>query len=226
MIKAFFVTGTDTDVGKTWASLALMDYWRSAGRRVAAMKPVAAGCVLQDGKWQNRDALLLQAAASESWPYEMINPYAFARAESPHKACDGCAVDHAVLARQLAGLGARSDYVLMEGAGGWFSPVDAGQFNRDLVLALNLPVILVVGMRLGCINHALLTLQAVQISGACCVGWLAVQLQPDMPAFAESLDYLQQTMDAPLLGVLSFMAEPEAKKLKENFHVKNQALLM
>lgn len=220
MNKAFFVTGTDTNVGKTWASVALMHWWRQQGLSVAAMKPVAAGCEWLDGRWVNQDGLLLQAAASEALPYEQINPYTFELAVSPHIACGPVDVDVPMLKRQMADWTQRYQRVLVEGAGGWLSPLDGQLSNQSLAQALELPVILVVGMRLGCLNHAALTMQSIQSSGLRCAGWLAVALEPHMDGFLSNLNYLAQSLSAPYIGCLGYMSQLESETLLDHFQIK------
>lgn len=200
--KGYFVTGTDTNVGKTWSTLALMGCLQQQGLTVVGMKPVAAGCEWRDGGWKNTDAVLLQQQGSLVVDYSQINPYAFEQAVSPHVACAGQAVDLGLIRQICTRLQSNADQVVVEGAGGWFSPLDEGLTNADLAAELGLPIILVVGVRLGCINHAMLTWRAIQQSGLPCAGWLAVTLERQMPAFQDNLVYLQQAIDAPMLGVL------------------------
>lgn len=200
--KALFVTGTDTNAGKTWATMALMRRLQNQGLTVNALKPVAAGCVEQADQPGNADALLIQGFASKSFEYAEINPYLFLKAASPHYACEGVCLDPDVLSKSYENIRLLSDFVLVEGAGGWFSPVDAQWLNADLAKLLDLPVLLVVGIRLGCINHALLTAQAIKQSGIECKAWLAVVLDPKMEAIQSNLNYLQERLDIPCLGVL------------------------
>lgn len=205
MSKGFFITGTDTNVGKTWSTLALMRYWQRQGLTVAGMKPVAAGCEWLDGGWKNADALLLQQYGSTKCDYARINPYPFERAVSPHVACGDQQVDCQQLRQACLQMQDRVDVVLVEGAGGWFSPLDAAINNADLAVALALPVVMVVGMRLGCINHALLTWAAIRQSGLPCAGWIAVAVEPQMVAYRENLAYLSAAIDGPLVGVLPYL---------------------
>lgn len=209
MSAGFFITGTDTDVGKTWASVALMRALQAKGLLVSGMKPVAAGCDWLESTWKNQDALLLQQYASLDFEYHRINPYAFERPVSPHVACEGVEVNERVILDSFDYLKANSDCVIVEGAGGWLSPLGRDLDNAQLAKALSLPVILVVGMRLGCINHARLTVQAIRQSGLDIEGWLAVQIQPDMPEFQANLDFLRYSLNTPLLGVLPNLASPD-----------------
>lgn len=202
MKAGFFVTGTDTDVGKTWTTIALMRRFQREGLMVAGMKPVAAGCQWRDGVLKNADALLIQQHASLSLPYAQINPYAFEPAISPHLACGDVDVRPDVMLGTYAELRQCADVVLVEGAGGWYSPLSGVLDNAGLACAMRLPVILVVGIRLGCINHARLTVQAVRQAGLPCAGWVAVQIDKAMPGFDGNVKYLRDVIDAPLLGVL------------------------
>lgn len=211
--RGVFITGTDTNVGKTWSSIALMHGLQRLGVTVLGMKPVAAGCDWLDGSWKNADALLLQQHASRQVDYALINPYAFEPALSPHIACDGRVVDLQGIVKIYRQLAGQTDLVVVEGAGGWYSPLDRRIANVDLALALRLPVLLVVGMRLGCINQALLSWRALQLSGLPGAGWLAVELEPAMAGLAANLSYLQAAIDAPLLGVLPYQSSPDFARL-------------
>ncbi len=207
--SGFFITGTDTNVGKTWSTLALMRKLQRQGLKVAGMKPVAAGCEWLDGGWKNADALLLQQHSSIACAYDLVNPYAFEQAVSPHVACRGQAVELQVVRLAYAHLQAAADVVVVEGAGGWYSPLDGKLANADLAAGLGLPVIMVVAVRLGCINHALLTWRAIRQSGVPCAGWLAVAVEPRMTALQENLHYLAAEIDASLLGVLPYLDTPD-----------------
>lgn len=209
MSGGFFITGTDTNIGKTWSTLALMRALQIQGLSVNGMKPVAAGCEWLQGGWRNSDALLLQQYASRALDYQQINPYAFQLPVSPHIACGDTDVKLDVILNAFRFLKAQGECVLVEGAGGWFSPLCHAWDNAYLAAALQLPVILVVGMRLGCINHALLTYRAIQQSGCELAGWLAVLIDKDMPGFQANLDFLEQGIGSPLLGVLPHLPGPD-----------------
>jgi len=215
MERGCFITGTDTDVGKTWSTVALMRHLQGRGVNVAAMKPVAAGCQWQDGGWKNADALLLQHYSSVKLDYTLVNPYAFQQPVSPHVACGQSSVSLKMLQAAFVELKRQAEFVLVEGAGGWYSPLDNSLSNADLAKALRLPVILVVAMRLGCINHALLTWRAIRQVGMAGAGWIAVALDPAMQARDESLAYLQKSIDAPLLGVLPYQESVDFDALAE-----------
>lgn len=213
MTKRFFVTGTDTEVGKTVASCALLQAATAAGYRAAGYKPVASGCMMTDDGVRNEDALALQAAASVALPYEMINPLAFMEPTSPHivSALEQRPIAFRQLSAGLEQVARRADWVLTEGAGGWFTPLSDCTTFAEWVVQERLPVILVVGMRLGCINHALLTAQAVAASGLPLVGWIANGIQPAGRRHAEYISTLQQRIDAPMLGEIPHLQTPEQR---------------
>lgn len=219
MSKGFFVTGTDTDVGKTWATVTLMRRLRRQGFSVAGMKPVAAGCEWLGGGLKNQDALLIQENAVPDLKYEQINPYAFELPVSPHLACGDAEVSLEVILAAFADLKNHADVVLVEGAGGWLSPLSPDFDNADLAVALQLPVILVVGMRLGCINQARLAFQAISQSGVDCVGWIAVEIVPQRPDLEANLAFLKKRIDAPFLGVLPYLPEADFDLLAERLSI-------
>lgn len=207
MAQGFFVTGTDTDVGKTWVTVALLRYFKRQGKAVIGMKPVAAGCELLEGQLKNSDALLLQAHSSVAVDYRHINPYAYALPVSPHIAGAHQPVVLEVILEHFQILQSLADVVVVEGAGGWYSPLNAQQDNAALAGALKLPVILVVAIRLGCINHARLSMQAIMHSGLLCAGWVAVCLDPNMLVQTENIAHLTAVLDVPLLGVMPYLSE-------------------
>jgi dethiobiotin synthetase len=204
MKKGFFITGTDTNVGKTWATIALMHYFKNQGESVVGMKPVASGCLLRDGQLKNEDALLIQENASLLLDYELINPYAYEQPISPHIAGLHNPVEMDLVLSRFDLLKNAADIVLVEGAGGWYSPLNAREANSDLAKALALPVIMIVAIRLGCINHARLTYQAIVQSGSRCSGWIGTCTDPDYSNVDETLFTLKADIDAPLLGVLPY----------------------
>ncbi len=207
MSGGFFITGTDTGVGKTCAAIALMRALQRQRKTVLAMKPVAAGCLMQEGILKNDDALALQFHASLPLPYPLINPYAYAEPVSPHLAGIHDPVQLAVVTQQFTLLKSQSDYVLVEGAGGWLSPINNGQSNADLAAALALPIILVVGIRLGCINHARLSLLAINQSGLPLAGWVAACTEPDMAYQQDNIAFINTCLAVPLLGVLPYLSD-------------------
>jgi len=221
MNKHYFITGTDTNIGKTWATAAMMHKLRQLGKTVVGMKPVASGCTLQAGQWRNDDALMLQANASAPVAYPLINPYAYEEAVSPHLAGRHDPLSMDKVRACYAQLQTKAEWVLVEGAGGWLSPVNADADNGDLAKALGLPVILVVGIRLGCINHAKLTAQAIAAKGLPCAGWLANRLDRDMPYQQENIATLQAALAAPLLGVLPYQEALDLAALSSNLNLAN-----
>jgi len=200
MSKTWFVTGTDTGVGKTAVSCALLVAASQAGLRTAAVKPVAAGC---DETGHNDDALRLMASMTEVLDYEQVNPVALDAAVAPHIAAS--LQGKRMQASRLAGLcrgvmlGA-ADFVLIEGAGGWRVPINSRETMADVAIELRVGVILVVAMRLGCINHALLTAEAIRHDGLQLVAWVANQPGPRMDCHEDNLDTLRQLLSVPLLG--------------------------
>ncbi|MEJ2391945.1 MAG: dethiobiotin synthase [Gammaproteobacteria bacterium] len=213
-MHSLFVTGTDTEVGKTVVSCALIRQLVAGGLRVAAMKPVASGAQRVDGELRNDDALQLMAAANVELPYALVNPYCFEPAIAPHIAAQQAGVemslDKIVSAyQQIARL---ADVVVVEGAGGWFVPLNASQTWADVAGILELPVMLVVGMRLGCLNHAMLTAHAVQTRGLQLTGWIANILDPSMPELTHNIDTLKRFIMAPHLGVMPFLRDVTAKQ--------------
>lgn len=202
-MKTIFIAGTDTEVGKTTFTVAWMQALLKARQRVVGIKPVSAGCVQQAGIWQNEDALQLQAASNVPLAYQQINPVALPDPISPHIAADrvGQSVTTESLSRHMATLaGVGADVVLVEGAGGWYCPINACETLADLVVQQRWPVIMVVGMRLGCLNHALLTAKALQADGVELIGWVANTLGEPMAAYDENLQTLQQGLPAPLIA--------------------------
>ncbi len=200
----FFITGTDTGIGKTWATLCLMRELQAQGRTVAAMKPVATGGFFQGGRLVNEDALALRAAASVDLPYEWVNPFVYEPPVSPHIAAAeaGMPVDRGVIRAAYAHLAAVADCVLVEGVGGWEVPLGHSLRVADLAAALGLPVILVVGLRLGCLNHALLTREAITVSGAEFAGWIANQVEAGFPRVPENIATLAEAWGVPPLATL------------------------
>ena len=201
-MKRWFITGTDTEIGKTYVASALIRYLVGQGFRVAAMKPVASGCEKTSDGLRNDDALSLMAAANVTVPYEVVNPYAFEPAIAPHIAADraGQLIDIdkiSALAQTI-----EADYLVIEGVGGWCVPLGGGCLLAELARATAEEVIIVVGMRLGCINHALLTAAQVERDGMPVKGWIANHVDPDMQAQSENMKTLQALMPVPMLGVL------------------------
>ncbi len=210
-MKGLFVTGTDTDCGKTRVAVALIHRLRGLGLRVAPFKPVAAGAERTPGGLRNRDALQLIEAAGGGWAYDRVNPYCFEAAQSPHLAAadTGLLVEGTVIRQACEQLAADADLVVVEGAGGWLAPLRADWYVEDLALLLGLPVVLVVGLRLGCLNHALLSARAVAGSGAELLGWVGSTIDPAMLGLEANIQTLTQSLPATCLGVLPWLQADE-----------------
>ena len=206
----YFVTGTDTDVGKTLISCALLYAFAAQGKSVVGMKPVAAGAG-EDGL--NDDVKQLRAATNIFASLGQINPYSFIHPIAPHIAARnaGVSINLDRIVESYKELAAQAEVVIVEGAGGFQIPLNDRQDSADLTVALGLPLILVVGMRLGCLNHALLTVRAIHDCGLTCAGWVANVLDADMAALDENIQALQQRIKAPLLGVVQHQAAPDAR---------------
>jgi len=207
---SYFVTGTDTNVGKTLISCALLHGFAALGKRVVGMKPIAAG-LNADG--QHDDVLQLRAASNVPASNEQVNPYRFAPAIAPHLAAQlaGVNIDLARIVESYSVLAKQADVVIVEGAGGFLVPMNDSQDSGDLARQLGLPIILVVGMRLGCLNHGLLTTEAIVARGLVLAGWVANVVDADMLALQENIAALRERINAPLLGVVPFMAQPDAR---------------
>ena len=205
--RGIFVTGTDTEVGKTFVSIALLDMLRHQGVRTAAMKPVASGAKKINDKYLNDDALQLQQAAGIDAPYARVNPFVFPEAIAPHIAAAraGVEIDFETIKQSFQRLSEQSDFILVEGVGGWLAPLNRQQTVADLAIEMALPVLLVVGMRLGCINHALLSARAIEQSGAKLLGWIANKAQGNYPCVDENIEAIAQWLDAPLLATLAYL---------------------
>lgn len=208
--RGVFVTGTDTGSGKTRASALLVRAHRACGRRAIGIKPVASGCRETPEGLRNEDAETLGSASDPAPPYALCNPYAFAPPIAPHIAAReaGIAIALDPIVEAYRTLASRVDRIVVEGVGGWAVPLSDALMQADLVRALDVPVILVVGLRLGCINHALLSAHAIAADGCVLAGWIANRIDPDMARADENLDTLRARIDAPLLGVLAHASAP------------------
>ena len=211
-MTAFFITGTDTEIGKTFVTCTLLHAVRATGLTALGMKPVAAGAEMVKGEFINEDAARLRAAGSFDPGLALLNPYCLKSPIAPHIAAaeEGVAIDPAPILAAFAKLQAQAELVLVEGVGGFRVPLGNGYDTADLARDLALPVILVVGMRLGCINHALLTAEAIQARGLQLAGWVANQVDPAMLRFEQNLEALTERLPAPLLGVTPFQADGDA----------------
>ena len=209
--RGVFITGTDTGVGKTIASVALIHCLRAAGLRAVGMKPVASGCEHTPDGWRNDDALRLQAASDPRPAYGDVNPYALEWATAPQLAARamGVRVNLVQLSDAYARLAAQADAVVVEGVGGWAAPLDDELDQVDLVRRLDLPVVLVVGLRLGCLNHARLTARAIQSDGVRLIGWIGNRVHPAFAERDEYVELLRAALPAPCLGVLPYAKAPD-----------------
>lgn len=214
MRRDFFVTGTDTGVGKTLVTAALLRSFREAGVTVAGMKPIAAGSVAGPEGPANEDALLLQAESSIHHPYATVNPWLFEPAIAPHIAAAeaGQAIDTDRIVAAHARLAASADVVLAEGAGGFLVPLDAHRSFAELPGLLGMEVLLVVGLRLGCLNHALLTAEAVAAHGLVLAGWIGNGVAPEFPRREANVATLTARLPAPCLGIVPWMPVPDVGK--------------
>lgn len=205
MHNAFFITGTDTGIGKTVCTLALMRHFQQKNLKVTAMKPIASGCHKTPHGLRNEDALLLNQQSSLQLPYEWTNQYAFLEPIAPHLAAKlkGEKIRLEQIAFYFEKLREQTDILLVEGVGGWRVPISAEKTLKDLVQLLDLPVILVVGLKLGCINHALLTAETIQRDGCPFQGWIANACDPSFES-AAVIEDLKKRLAAPLLGKLHY----------------------
>ncbi len=210
-MRGWFLTGTDTDCGKTRVAVALIHVLRAHGLRVAPFKPVAAGAEPTPEGPRNSDAEALIAAAGGDWEYVQVNPYCFAPPISPHLAAAeaGARIDLDRLVAQARTLAAGADRLVVEGAGGWLAPLGPGIAIEDLARTLSLPVLLVVGLRLGCLNHALLTAARIRDSGCMLAGWVGSVLDPGMARLERNIATLEDLLPAPCVGILPRLV-PEA----------------
>lgn len=213
--RGVFITGTDTGVGKTVVAAGLVRGLVAQGQRVAVMKPIASGSERTSEGLRNEDALALMAVSNVSAPYGSVNPYCFEPPISPHIAADeaGIRVDLAQIRSSFESLVERSDWIVAEGAGGWLAPIGAATSIRDVAQTLHLPVVMVVGLRLGCINHALLTKLAIESHGAQFAGWVANTIDPAMARRTENLETLIRLIGEPPLAIVPPLT-PESPPLQ------------
>jgi len=209
-MDGFFITGTDTGVGKTWASIGLLELFNQQGLTTIAMKPVASGCEQTPEGLRNDDAQLLIQVMTAEASYDEVNPYAYAPAIAPHLAAlkVGETIDLDKIIKQANKLSSRADRIVIEGAGGWLVPLNSGKTFADLAVALNLPVVLVVAIRLGCINHALLSVESIKQRGLTIAGWIAntgTRGVEDCGDIDANIKTLSDRIHAPLLGVLPLL---------------------
>ena len=205
MRGGLFITGTDTEVGKTVVARLIVRSLAATGVRVAVMKPVAAGSVMTSDGLRNDDALGLMADSNVVMPYATVNPYCLPAPVSPHLAAReaGVSIELPRLKASFDSLTAAADYVIVEGAGGWLAPLNDEQFIADLAAALGLPVLLVVGLRLGCLNHALLTAAAIRQRGLLLGGWIANHIDPQFSRVPDNLATLARHLGMPAIATLA-----------------------
>jgi dethiobiotin synthetase len=213
-VHGLFVVGTDTGVGKTLVSAALVRAYARLGYRAVGMKPVAAGAKLKDGVWVNDDVAQLQAAGNVAVPAEWVNTYLLREPIAPHIAAEhkGVVIELPRIRTAYEALAARAEVVVVEGVGGFRVPLSETRDTADLAVSLGLPLVLVVGMRLGCLNHALLTHEAIAARDLHLIGWVANRLDADMAAYDENLQALSRRLSVPLLAELPFMDTPQPER--------------
>jgi dethiobiotin synthetase len=210
MPSSYFVIGTDTHVGKTYVASALVRHFVKLGLKTIGMKPIASGCALnQTNVLINEDVVALSTKSNVTAPLDLINPYRFAPAIAPHIAAEqaGITINLDVINQAYQQLNCMAEMLIVEGAGGFCVPLNTAETLADLAVQLNIPIILVVGMRLGCINHALLTVEAIQARGLTLAGWVANEIDPDMHMFDENLSSLQQRITAPCISVVRWQGD-------------------
>ena len=208
---AYFITGTDTDVGKTYIAAALVRHFVHQGLQAVGMKPVAAGAEMVNGRLLNSDVTELMNAGNVEADIEFINPYVFAPAIAPHIAAEqeGITVSLDKIQQAFDILQPKAEVVVVEGAGGFRVPINRQETMADLAVKLNLPVIMVVGVRLGCINHALITAGSIRAAGLNLVGWVANRIDPNMPAIEENIATLKAMLKAPCIVDVAWGEEPQ-----------------
>lgn len=216
-MRGVFVTGTDTDAGKTVVSLGLMQHLQARGFSVAGFKPVASGSEQTAAGLRNDDALQLQRQSSVSLPYDLMNPYTFEPAIAPHLAAReaGITIEREMIAASYKEIAAQVDIVVVEGAGGWCVPLADELDMADLARLPGLAVCLVVGMRLGCLNHAILTEKAIHLSGCTLAGWIANCLPVPMSRRDENINTLKDKLSSPLLGIVPAMDPVSVKTMAQ-----------
>ncbi|UTA55147.1 dethiobiotin synthase [Lysobacter soli] len=215
MTRGWFVTGTDTGIGKSLASATLLHTLRAGGQRAVGMKPLASGCESTPEGWRNEDALALQAASDPRPAYDDVNPFALPNPLAPELAAAdaGIRVTLAPIVSAFRRLSSQADAVVVEGVGGWAAPLSADLDQVDLVRTLDLPVVMVVGLRLGCINHARLTARAIEHDGLRLAGWIANDIDPAMARADDNFELLKQRLPVKCWGRLPFREMPDPAQL-------------
>lgn len=219
---SYFITGTDTDVGKTVVTRALLESVNKQGLSSLAYKPISAGCEQTNSGLRNSDALILQNSSSIKVDYQFVNPIAFLPPIAPHIAAAQEAIEINIdtVSHGFNRLKEKqADVLFVEGAGGWHLPVNNSLLLSDWVIEQGLDVIVVVGLKLGCLNHALLTVQSIQQSGLKVAGWIANHISPDMPYAQENISSLKELINAPLLAEIPFIEQVETTNLSQYIQV-------
>lgn len=212
MVKQFFITGTDTNIGKTYITIGLLNRVKQLNIKAIGLKPIATGCYSHNNKLYNADALLLQQHSTIPLQYDQINPFALAMATAPNiaAASQNLALTQNIITTKLAMLCAMSvDLILLEGLGGWHVPLNSQETMADVVKAMACPVILVVGLKLGCINHAILTYNSIIETEIQCAGWISNCVDPAMEYIEHNISTLKAFIHAPYLGTVQYNAKPE-----------------
>ena len=225
-MSGLFITGTDTEIGKTFVSSLLIKLLAEEGLNAVGMKPIASGAKVIDGLLKNEDALSLIEASNVDVDYQSINPYVFEPAVSPHIAAEEAGIEINIDKIKLCfeQLQKKSDAVIVEGVGGWYAPVSINCTVADLAEELSLPIILVVGLRLGCLNHALLTAQAIRQSGLPVAGWIANHVEKDFSSSEKNIMTLKHFLnDFPFLGSVSYQTSSSNKPPQH--HINKQELI-
>lgn len=217
MARGFFITGTDTDVGKTTVALGLMAAFQQKGFTVAAMKPVSAGCVQTENGLRNDDALKLMQQADVDLPYETINPYAFEPAIAPHIAAADVNVEMSIdiIVDAYKVIADKVDVVIVEGAGGWLVPFNETQTMADVAIQLALPIINIAGIRLGCLNHTLLTTQSISLNSLPLAGWIANHISEKTSRDDENIKTLQDRLSSPCLGNVPYLENSNSETVSK-----------
>jgi dethiobiotin synthetase len=223
-VNGYFITGTDTECGKTEITLGVMQWLQSQQLNVAGMKPIASGCEVTTEGLRNDDADRILKQSSGSLTYSQINCYSFQPAIAPHIAAAEAAVDidFEVIKRAADQLSQQSDRLVIEGVGGWRVPLGRDGALSDLALALDLPVILVVGLKLGCINHALLTAESIQASGGKLVGWVGNHVEASMSVADENIQTLRSEIAVPCFGIVPNLAKPTAEEIAKRLDLNSR----
>ena len=204
MNNTYFITGTDTGIGKTFITCGLLSFLKLKSLKVVGLKPISAGVQIFDKQKLNEDVFLLKKYSNIELDYRDINYYSFDKAVSPHivTAQENCPIDFDLIKKNINKIKTKADIVLIEGAGGYEVPIDVGRRMSDLITYIDVPVILVVGVRLGCLNHTLLTYEAIKAKHNRIFGWIANIIQEDMLCVDENINYLKESISEPCLGVV------------------------